>query len=423
MTDFRFVHAADLHLDTPFEGVAKAAPEVGDALREASLEALDRLVAVTLDEGAAFLVLAGDIYDGAERGVRAQLRLRRALERLGEHGVRTFIAHGNHDPLTGWSAIEAWPDGVHVFGSGRVESLPLEIGGEVAATVHGVSYARRETSDNLALRFARGEAPGLHVGVLHANVGSDPEHAAYAPCSLADLRAARLDYWALGHIHRRHEVSRDPWVMYPGDTQGRSPKPAESGAKGALVVEVAGAAVREVRFVATDTVRFVHGEVDVGGLDDVAALRAALLETADALRADHAGRGLLVRLRLRGRGPAHAVLRAPRAVADLLDDLREEWRGASPFLWLESLRDETLSPLDLDELRRRGDFSAELLALADGLRADGERRAALLRELDEPLRRGRAARWVAELEGAEAELEVLRRAEARALDLLEQGQA
>jgi DNA repair exonuclease SbcCD nuclease subunit len=304
-----------------------------------------------------------------------------------------------------------------------VESVPVEIGGEVAATVHGVSYARRETRDNLALRFARGAAPGFHLGVLHANVGSDPEHAAYAPCTLADLRAARLDYWALGHIHRRHEVSRDPWVMYPGDTQGRSPKPAESGAKGALVVEVAGAAVREVRFVATDTVRFVHGEVDVGGLDDLAALRAALLETADALRAEHAGRGLLVRLRLRGRGQVHDLLRGPRAVTDLLDDLREEWRGASPFLWLESLRDETLSPLDRDEIRRRGDFSAELLALADALGDDDQRRVALLRELDEPLRRGRAARWVVGLEGAEAELGLLRRAEAHALDLLEQEQA
>ncbi len=423
MTDFRFVHAADLHLDTPFEGVAKTAPEVGEALREASLEALDRLVTLTLDEGAAFLVLAGDIYDGAERGVRAQLRLRRALERLGEQGVRTFVVHGNHDPLSGWSAIGAWPAGVHVFGSGDVEAVPVEIGGEVAATVHGVSYAHRETSENLALRFARGEAPGLNIGVLHANLGSDPEHAAYAPCSLSDLRAARLDYWALGHIHRRHEVSRDPWVVYPGDTQGRSPKPAESGAKGALVVEVAGAAVREVRFVATDTVRFVHGAVDVCGLDDLAALRAALLETADALRVEHAGRGLLVRLRLRGRGPAHALLRAPRAVADLLDDLRDEWRGASPFLWLESLRDETLSPLDRDEVSRRGDFSAELLTLADGFRDDGERRAALLRELDEPLQRGRAARWVTQLDGPEAELEVLGRAEARALDLLEQEQA
>ena len=423
MTDFRFVHAADLHLDTPFEGVAKAAPEIGEALREASLEALDRLVTLTLDEGAAFLVLAGDIYDGAERGVRAQLRLRRALERLSEHGVRTFLVHGNHDPLAGWSAIGAWPEGVHVFGSDTVDAVPVEIGGEAAAMVHGVSYARRETSENLALRFARGEAPGLHVGVLHANVGSNPEHAAYAPCSLADLSAARLDYWALGHIHGRREVSREPWVMYPGDTQGRSPKPAETGAKGALVVEVAGGAVREVRFVATDTVRFVHSEIDVGGLVDLAALRAALLEAADTLRGEHAGRGLLVRLTMRGRGPAHGLLRGPRAVDDLLEELRDEWRGASPFLWLESLRDETLSPLDRDEVRRRGDFSAELLALADGLRSDVERREALLRELDEPLHRGRAGRWVAPLEGADSELALLRRAEARALDLLDQEQA
>lgn len=422
MTGFRFVHAADLHLDTPFQGVAKAAPEVGDALREASLEALDRLVELTLEEQAAFLVLAGDVYDGAERGVRAQLRFRRALGRLAEHGVRTFIAHGNHDPLDGWSAISSWPEGVHVFGSGAVESVPVAIGGAVAATVHGVSYARRETSDNLALRFARGEAPGLHIGVLHTNVGSDPDHAPYAPCSLADLRAARLDYWALGHIHKRRELSRDPWVVYPGDTQGRSPKPAEGGAKGALVVEVSGATVREVRFAATDVVRFVQAEVEVGDLADLAALRAALLAAADRLRDEHAGCGLLVRLLLCGRGAAHELLRAPRAAADLLDDLRDEWRGATPFLWIEALRDETRSPLDRDEIRRRGDFSAELLALADGLRDDRQRRAHLFEELDEPLRRGRAGRWVAPLAGPDAELELLRRAESLALDLLEREQ-
>ena len=423
MADFSFVHAADLHLDTPFEGVAKAAPEVGDALREASLEAWDELVRVTLEAGAAFLVLAGDIYDGAERGVRAQLRFRRGLERLSEHGVRAFIVHGNHDPLGGWSAVDQWPEGVHTFGANAVEAVPVEIDGRPAATVHGLSYGRRETSENLALRFKRGEGEGLHVGLLHANVGSNPEHAPYAPCSLADLRAAQLDYWALGHIHRRREVSRDPWVMYPGDTQGRSPKPAESGAKGALVVEVGGSTVREARFVATDTVRFAQSELDIAGLDDVVALRAALLEAADTLRGEHEGRGLLVRVRLQGRGPVHGLLRAPRAVADLVEELRDEWGGATPFLWIESLRDETRSPLDHDEIRKRGDFSAELLALAEGLREDGERREALLSGLYEPLGRGRAGRWVQPLACGETAIELLRRAEGRALDLLEQEQA
>ncbi len=423
MADFRFVHAADLHLDTPFEGVAKAAPEVGDALREASLEAWDELVRLTLDEGAAFLVLAGDIYDGAERGVRAQLRFRRGLERLSEHGVRAFIVHGNHDPLSGWSAMGEWPEGVHVFGANAVEAERVEIDGEPAATVYGLSYGRRETRENLALRFARDEGPGLHVGLLHASVGSNPEHDAYAPCSLADLRAARLDYWALGHIHQRREVSREPWVMYPGDTQGRSPKPAESGAKGALVVEVGGSGVREARFVATDSVRFAQSELDIAGLDDLVALRAALLERADALRGEHEGRGLLVRTRLQGRGPVHNALRAPRATADLLEELRDEWRGASPFLWVESLKDETQSPLDRDEIRRRGDFSAELLALADALRDDGERREVLLDELCEPLGRGRAGRWVQPLAGGDAAIGLLRRAEARALDLLEREEA
>jgi DNA repair exonuclease SbcCD nuclease subunit len=419
MADFRFVHAADLHLDTPFEGVAKADPAVGDALREASLEAWDSLVRVTLDEGAAFLVLAGDIYDGAERGVRAQLRFRRGLERLSAHDVQVFVVHGNHDPLAGWSAVSSWPPGVRVFGSTAVEAVPVEIDGRRAATVYGLSYARRETRDNLALRFGRVEGEGLHVGLLHASVGSNAEHAPYAPCSLSDLRASRLDYWALGHIHRRGELCRDPWVVYPGDTQGRSPKPAETGAKGALVVEVAGATVRAVRFVATDSVRFADRELDVGPLDDLVALRTAVLEAADEVRGLHEGRGLLVRLRLRGRGPVHRLLRAPRALEDLVEELRAEWRGASPFLWLESLRDETQSPLDREEIRRRGDFSAELIGVAQGLEHDPERREALLAELYAPLARGRAGRWVGPLAPGDDALELLRRAEGRALDLLE----
>lgn len=109
MGTFRFVHAADLHLDTPFEGIGRVAPQIAEALRDASLNAWDALVRLTIDRDAAFLLLAGDIYDGAERGVRAQLRFVRGLERLAEHRIQTFIVHGNHDPLDGWSAIRKWP--------------------------------------------------------------------------------------------------------------------------------------------------------------------------------------------------------------------------------------------------------------------------------------------------------------------------
>src|SRR5262245_51374847 len=126
MSGFRFVHAADLHLDTPFEGLARTSPEVGAALRDASLQAFDALVELTLREDAAFLVIAGDVYDGAERGVRAQLRFLGGLRRLSEAGVQVLVTHGNHDPLDGWSAIREWPAGVHVFSPEVVEQVPVE---------------------------------------------------------------------------------------------------------------------------------------------------------------------------------------------------------------------------------------------------------------------------------------------------------
>src|SRR3954454_23894101 len=215
MSGFRFVHAADLHLDTPFEGLARTSPEVAAALRDASLAAFDALVELTLREQAAFLVLAGDVYDGAERGVRAQLRFLRGLERLSAAGVQVLVAHGNHDPLAGWSAIRAWPAGVHVFSSEAVEAVPVERDGHVLATVHGISYATRDCPASLLPRFAGAAGEGLRVGVLHANVGGDPAHAAYSPCSVDQLRAAGLDYWALGHVHQRAVLcDGDPWVVY-----------------------------------------------------------------------------------------------------------------------------------------------------------------------------------------------------------------
>src|SRR5690554_2805323 len=201
---FRFLHAADLHLDTPFGGIARVSEALRGRLMDASLAALDGLVDAALAHSVDFVVLAGDLYDGADRGIRAQLRVLGAFEKLSAAKIPVFIVHGNHDPvLEGWSAIRAWPEGVHVFGVDEVEVHRLEIRGQVV-TVSGISYGRRDVTENLALRFERpavsGMDDGFHVAVLHANVGSAADHAAYSPCVLEDLVGRGYDYWALGHI-------------------------------------------------------------------------------------------------------------------------------------------------------------------------------------------------------------------------------
>ncbi len=408
---FRFIHAADLHLDTPCEGVVQPAAgaragEVADAaaittaLRDASLQAWDALVRFTLDADAAFLLLAGDIYDGAERSPRAQLRFHAGLVEVAAAGCQVFVVHGNHDPMhgaRGWSAIHDWPAGVTVFDPGAVSCVPVQVDGQQVALIQGVSYEQRDTTQNLARLFHRAEGPGLQVGLLHANVGAQSGHQPYAPCALGDLEAADLDYWALGHIHKRQTL-RDggPWAVYPGNTQGRSVKPSETGAKGALLVEVDGS-VQDMRFHELDCVRFVNDTVDVSEAGEVVELQEALAGKLDDLQAANNGRGLVVRLTLSGTPSIAGDLRRDaHGLEDVLGYLREQYQGREPFVWVESLRDGLKTPLDREALRLREDLVGELARRAEGMgdepaaRADFVVRAAGL--LDQPkIRRALAA--------------------------------
>ena len=436
MIRFRFVHAADLHLDTPFTGIGRVTPGIQDALRDASLDAFDALVELAMSREAAFVLLAGDIYDGPERGVRAQIRFRRGLERLSAADIRVVVVHGNHDPIGGWCAVRGeWPSGVTLVGSTSVHAVAVERGGQRLATVHGLSYARRDVCENLALRFRRGPEPGLQIGLLHCNVGGDPNHAAYSPCTVDDLRRAGMDYWALGHVHQRQVIRHgDPWIVYPGNIQGRSEKPTERGPKGAVVVDVEGGAVRAVEFAAVDRVRFLNLEVDVSGVSDIPALAGLLTRRAEELRADHEGRGLLVRVSLTGRlggmgepegSPDCAgssglceQLRRFGACDALLDELRHEMENVQPFFWWEGLQDRTRVRLEAEAIRRRGDFSAELLGFCDALAADPARLARLMEDGSGALRRV-ARPWPIPDTEMEDEASLLGEARELALDLLE----
>ena len=381
--DFSFVHAADLHLDTPFKGIGSTAPWVAEQLREASLGAFDSLVELCLERRVAFLVIAGDVYDGPERGLRAQLRFRDGLARLSDAGISSFVVHGNHDPVeTGWSALSGpWPERVTVFGTATVGAVPVEVGGTPLATVQGISFAQRSERENLALKFAHRAGPGLQVGVLHCNVhGAAPGYDDYSPCTLDDLRSVGLDYWALGHVHASMVLSGrrgsdEPWVVYPGNLQARSPKPSERGPKGAVVVHVSRGRVTDLEPVSCDVVRFDLVELDIGDVADLAELRT-------------------------GSSPPRAIGWRPqtgvpwcsagswgdRPTCILTSDAREPWRTCSsalrgdfaedkPFCWWDSVDDLSRPAIDLDSARAGSDFAADLIAVADEARPPpGKRR-------------------------------------------------
>ncbi len=409
---FRFVHAADLHLDVPFHGVRRAAPAVTRAMAHAPLAAWDALVQLTIEQNAAFLLLSGDICDGSERAVPAHARFLSGLQRLSAHGIRTFIARGSADPADRWLGIHQWPDHVHCFGSQEVESITVSAGGERLATIHGVSYSSDRPA-NLPSRSKRATDSGVNIGVLYGNVIAGAvtpgEHH-----SIADLQAAGMDYWALGHAHRHQRLSEgQPWIVYPGTLQGRSLKDDEIGPKGAVVVTVADGMIRDAAHRAIDAVRLIRTQVDVSPLGSVSELRRVLSGTSARLRSESNGRTIVAACDLVGQAQPWMKAQFADEMWDrLLEDLRQENNGGDSILWWDSLSDLTANR----ELRHQDDVSMYVHRLVEVLRRAPAGLDRLLSDQSAAL--GAATQGHRSLDAHEVE-HLLNRAERVALSLLE----
>ena len=406
----RFVHAADLHLDAPFAGIAATDARVGAALADATYEAFRRIVDVCMEREVAFLVISGDAYNSADKSLRAQLRFRAEMERLAEAGIDVYVANGNHDPQGGWSAGLVMPDNVHVFSAGEVDRFEVVRGGETIAAVYGRSFARAAETENFALGYTRNEDDPIAIGVLHANVGGNTDYDPYAPASLEDLRTAGMDYWALGHIHKQEVLAENPWIVYAGSSQGLNPK--ETGPHGCLVVELDSDAAAKLEHVETAPVTWACLEVAVSEASGLEEVRSLLVAALDAQRM-RAGRHCVARVSLTGRSHAYADLSRPGIAAQLFDEVRGEAALADPWLWLDRLDDLTAPPIDLDALRGGPDFAAELVRIADDLAENPVALQALIGEIATPL-----AGTLAGFSPASAPAELLERARDGALDLL-----
>ena len=384
------VHAADLHLGAPLKSLGRALePAHAERLRRLAADSFSRLVGLTIDQGARALLLAGDVYDDADREVSAQLRFRRAMNDLRDAGVTVFIAHGNHDPvITSYVPATKLPDNVIVFGAGEIESHPLTLSDGSALTVSGVSFTSRSETENLAQRFGRladsGVDPTRSIAVLHTNVGNSSAHGNYAPCSIADLDAAPVTYWALGHIHQRSVNPLGPfrWWAYPGNLQGRSTKPAECDAKGALVVPLVADGVGEPRFHACDAVRFARLDVDVTSAGDLGDV-LDLIATGVAGEVDRAeDRPVVLRVRLTGRTRAQSQLIASD---NLLGDAQAHTSGLIGDGAIIKVEVSTRVAVDRSRLLERGDLLSKVLDRLDELRGDPARCAEWTSTLDKKM--------------------------------------
>ncbi len=343
---------------------------VGERLRQSTFEAFSNLVNLCIDEQVDFLVIAGDIYDGADRSVRAQLRFRDGMRRLSEAGISVYIVHGNHDPLDGWLSAVTWPEGIHVFGP-EPEWKTVELNGEPLAAIQGVSFPTREVRDNLVARFETPEAGApFTIGLLHCNVGGNPNHDNYAPCTLDDLKLTALDYWALGHVHTRQTLRRHgPAVVYPGNIQGRHPN--EDGPRGCMMVDVSEEGNINTRFHPLDVVRWEPTDIDISDIASIDKLQDAIEQRLDDLAVKAEGRDVVCSLTLSGRGTMHAELVRSGAVEDLLAELRTT-ASESPWVWVERIYDATRPEMDLRSRAEADDFLGATLRTAEEALEDRE---------------------------------------------------
>lgn len=373
MGTLRFVHAADLHLDSPFQGIRHSAPDnVATELREATFGAYERIIDLCIEEDVQALLIAGDVFDSADRSLSAQLRFVDGLKRLDRAGIQSFVCHGNHDPLDGWTAELAFPESCHRFGA-EIGSAPI---GDLA-TVYGISYPKRNVLHDLTPHFQRRPDDRFSIGLLHANVDGSTGHESYAPCTLESLRRSGMDYWALGHVHG-HAIlsSASPAVVYPGNTQGRHPN--ESGPHGVCLVEVDGSKRPKIDFVPVCTVRWENARIDISELPTEQALIDALERTVEQLLDSSGGCGVVCRASLDGRGPLHATLRREGTLESLREQVNRDLSRRDPFLWCERLIDRTGPDLDRDARRMADDFLGDVLRMIDDLRDDPDELAALI---------------------------------------------
>jgi DNA repair protein SbcD/Mre11 len=329
--EFRFVHAADLHIDSPLAGLGLKDPVVADRFARASRAAVEALIDATLQSKAAFLIVAGDVFDGDWKDVGTGLFFAQALGRLHRAGIPTMIVRGNHDADSIMSRHLPYPASVRIFPSDRATTMTLD---ELRVALHGRSFSSRRTADGFVNSYPARREGWLNIGVLHTGLDGSRGHETYAPCTVDDLRRFGYDYWALGHIHAAEIVSRDPWVVYPGNIQGRSVR--ETGAKGATLVEVADGRISEATPIVLDGARWAHETIDVSPFDDAPEVLSAIGATLERLRREAGERPLAARLTLTGACAAHALLVARRETIE--DEARAIGVAIAGDCWVEKIK-------------------------------------------------------------------------------------
>ena len=378
----RFLHAADIHLDSPLIGLSAYPDAPAELLRTATRDALHNLVELAIDERVDFLVIAGDLYDGGWKDFNTGIHFAWQMGRLKRAGIPVYLLHGNHDAESEMTRRLSLPDNVQVFPTSKAATFTLP---ELKVALHGRSFKTAATTEDLVPGYPAPRPGWLNIGVLHTALEGYAAHASYAPCSIAELRAKGYQYWALGHVHEHQIWHGDSTIAFPGNLQGRNIR--ETGPKGALLVTADEQEIRAVERRYVDVLRWHRLQVDVSEaarLGEVSRLIGGALE--HLLAHDDSGRTLAVRVTVAGATAAHGEL------FGLESQLRAEVLAqaaalAGERMWIEKVVVDTRPRESAEQLAARGDALADLQAILAAADSDPDLLASLKDDFDELLSR------------------------------------
>ncbi|NOY70255.1 MAG: DNA repair exonuclease [Deltaproteobacteria bacterium] len=356
---FRFIHTADIHLDSPLKGLEAHEDAPVDEIRGATRRAFDNLIDLAIDEEVDFVLIAGDLYDGDWKDYNTGLFFVDRMGKLNRAGIRVFIVSGNHDAASRITKTMPLPDNVALFSSRKPESVFLN---DIGVAIHGQSYRNRVVTENIAAQYPLQNSGYFNIGLLHTALTGRDGHEPYAPCTVDDLLSKGYDYWALGHIHTREIISENPWIVFPGNIQGRHIR--ETGPKGASLVTVDDGLVTAVEHRNLDVLRWAVCRVDLSGCETMDAVYGQVRTAMEKEQSAADGRTLALRLHLEGRCPLHAELHSND------DDETKKFSGIAAAMgdvWLEKVKLHTIRKKSLEEIVGEDTPLVGLLQAIEGL--------------------------------------------------------
>ena len=338
---FKFIHAADIHLDSPLRGLSRYESAPVDAIRDACRRAFENLVELAIEEKAAFVLLAGDLYDGDWKDYSTGIFLSRQMGRLQQYDIQVFCVAGNHDAANRMTQALDTPSNMKIFSAKKVETIKLE---HLATAIHGRSFQTQHVDRNLAAEFCNAEKGMFNIGLLHTSLDGRTGHANYAPCSLNDLISKGYQYWALGHIHKQETVCQDPFVVFSGCIQGRHIR--ESGPKGCVLVTVEDDIVKKAETICLDVLRWTQTRIDLSGIKEHRDILEKVREAIEQELISAQDKPLAMRIILVGATNLSDQLAAfPEKFEQQLKALGAEIAGDQ--LWIERVENNTRGKYDL----------------------------------------------------------------------------